>query len=326
MSGGVDSTAAALLLREQGHDLAACTFRTRYTSTASLEAAVALASRLGIEHYVLDYDLVFEREVIDYFVSEYVAGRTPNPCVVCNRTIKFGRLLGEADRLGCAYIATGHYARIEQGYLCRAADESKDQTYFLWQLTEQQLARVLFPLGDMTKQQVRLYLEQHGYTQLAHQGESQDICFIADDYRTFLSDYLPDKSNQGGNFVDADGHPLGHHVGYTHYTIGQRKGLGIALGYPAFVTSIDAEHNQVTIGRHDDLYTRVVHLSELVFRGDETLPVMAQIRYRSHAQSALLSLSDAILHFDEPVWAVTPGQSAVFYQANRLVGGGIINN
>ena len=350
MSGGVDSTAAALLVREQGYDLVGCTFRTRYTSEQSLQAAVELAKQLGIEHHVLDYSERFDETVIRYFREEYIAGRTPNPCVLCNKTIKFGALLDEADRLGCEYIATGHYARVRDGFLYRAADRHKDQTYFLWQLSPEQLSRVIFPLGDMTKQQVRDYLADKGFTALSQSGESQDICFIQDDYRTFLNlppnpgKYVlsPSLHSSIHRFTDS---PI-HHQGYAHYTIGQRKGLGVALGEPAFVTQIDAATNTVTLGTHDELYTHEVHLRDVVFSGDSTRPVMAQIRYRSipqearlqvdggasehsdkctmHAQRSTLNAKLYTLNSKLPVWAPTPGQSCVFYQDNRLVGGGII--
>jgi len=319
MSGGLDSTAAALLLSEQGYQLVGCTFRTRYTTESSLDAARELAQKLGIEHHVVDFTEVFDETVIRYFRKEYLAGRTPNPCVLCNRVIKFGALMEVADQYGCNKIATGHYARIEDGFICRAADTQKDQTYFLWQLTPEQLSRVVFPLGNMTKLQVRAYLKQRGYTTLAEGGESQDICFIKDDYRDFLQ-----LAKQAGDYVDANGKIVGQHEGYTNYTIGQRKGLGIALGTPAFVTKIDAAKNIVTLGTHDELYTHEVQLRDVVFRGDPNLPVLAQIRYRSQPQQAIITEGSLSVNFSEAVWAVTPGQSCVLYQGEKLVGGGII--
>ncbi|MCQ2342333.1 MAG: tRNA 2-thiouridine(34) synthase MnmA [Paludibacteraceae bacterium] len=341
MSGGVDSTAAALLLREQGYNLIGCTFRTRYTSDAMLQSAIGLAAQLGIAHHIVDYSDRFEETVIRYFREEYLAGRTPNPCVLCNRTIKFGALMEEANRLHCDYIATGHYARIRDGQLCRAADEKKDQTYFLWQLSPDQLSRVVFPLGDMTKKEVREYLAGKGLTALAQSGESQDICFIRDDYRSFLD--LP--TNKGEYILSPQLEALRNtrarfcHNGYANYTIGQRKGLGVAIGEPAFVTRIDAERNEVTLGTHDELYTKAVQLHDVIFHGDISQPVMAQIRYRSVPQLARVLCGSlptvdrrstdgrncCELYFDEPVWAVTPGQSCVFYQNNILVGGGIIS-
>lgn len=324
MSGGIDSTAAALLLSEQGYDVVGCTFRTRYTHDESIDAAVNLAAELGIEHHVMDYSERFETDVVSYFRDEYMAGRTPNPCVICNRRIKFGLLLEEADQLGCERIATGHYARIvkqgEEYFLERAEDSSKDQTYFLWQLSQQQLSRIVFPLGDMTKLQAREYLADKGYVSLSQKGESQDICFIEDDYRTFLN-----LADTPGNYVDDSGRVLGRHAGYTNYTIGQRKGLGIALGTPAFVGRIDAEHNEVMLTSHDALYTHQVQLRDVVFRGDVSKSVLAQIRFRSKPQEAGVETSQPFtLYFKEPVWAVTPGQSCVFYQNGLLVGGGII--
>lgn len=328
LSGGVDSTAAALLLQEQGYHLIGCTFKTRYSSPASLDAAVQLAAQLGIEHHVFDYSDRFEDVIIRYFRDEYMCGRTPNPCVLCNQKIKFGALLEEADRLHCDKVATGHYAQVIDGQLLRAKDEHKDQTYFLWRLDEQQLSRVVFPLGNMTKPEVRAYLAQKGYTALSQSGESQDICFIKDDYRSFLQlasnpgkYILSNRLAELNNLSPKQTNRLAHN-GFAHYTIGQRKGLGVALGEPAFVTHINADTNEVTLGIHDELYTTEVPLRDIVFRGDPAQPIMAQIRYRSLPQEAVLK--DAIVQFKNPVWAVTPGQSCVFYQANRLVGGGII--
>ena len=350
MSGGIDSTAAALMLLEQGYELVGCTFTTRYTSPASVEAARSVAARLGIEHHIIDYSQRFEDTIIRYFIGEYQAGRTPNPCVLCNREIKFGALVEEADRLGCALIATGHYARLtaKRSYsdsglsaeggptaqrsfksVACAKDLSKDQSYFLWQIDPGILDRVLFPLGDYTKLQVREYLASKGFELLSKQGESQDICFIKDDYRAFLRERL------GEDYKD-----------YMSFTIGQRKGLGVALGYPAFVMGI----NPLVLGHHDDLYTDTVTLRDVIFRGDPSAPVMAKIRYRSPAVAAILqrsdptaqrSYSEAILQrsdptaqrsasdsgrlsFTQPIWAATPGQSCVFYQNDLVVGGGII--
>ena len=346
MSGGVDSTAAALKLLESGYTLIGCTFVTRYTLPASIEAAQALAAQLGIEHHVVDYSEMFESTIVDYFISEYEAGRTPNPCVLCNRLIKFGALVKEADRLGCDFIATGHYARLSNSSFIRvAADVAKDQSYFLWQVEPTVLERVLFPLGDMTKTEVREYLAQKGFESLSKQGESQDICFIPNDYRTFLRERLRDKYKE-----------------YMSFTIGQRKGLGVALGYPAFVTCIGGKEDRckedrnkeemskgvgvehpnvpgVYLGHHDDLYAMEVQLRDVIFRGDPNQPVMAKIRYRSPATEAILqrsdpsaqrSFSEAVfqqsgrLSFTQPVWAPTPGQSCVFYQSNLVVGGGVI--
>lgn len=324
MSGGIDSTAAAMMLLEQGYQVVGCTFRTRYTKNESIARAVELARQLGITHHIVDYSEEFDAQVVHYFRAEYLAGRTPNPCVMCNRVIKFGALMEQANRWGCDKMATGHYARICGNHLCRAVDRAKDQTYFLWQVDAALYDHILFPLGEYTKEQIRAYLMEHGMTTLAQQGESQDICFIESDYRSFLN--LPD---QRGDYVDANGQVLGQHIGYTHYTIGQRKGLGIALGSPAFVTQIDAAANRVTLGSHDDLYTHEVRIRNWRFNGDASQPVMAQIRYRSVPTQAHWVWNEqqpdrAMLQFDEPVWAVTPGQSVVMYQEDILVGGGVI--
>ena len=340
MSGGIDSTAAALLLLEQGYDIVGCTFHTRYTKPASLRAAQALAERLSIEHHVLDLDERFQSCIVDYFCDEYMSGRTPNPCVRCNREIKFGELLRVADSLHCDGIATGHYARIvqqptEEGnryFLQMAKDETKDQTYFLWQLSQEQLSRIIFPLGDFTKSEVRAYLAGKGFEELSHQGESQDICFIADDYRSFLKEYATSHSEMSKAFVEGDyrnaeGQIVGRHQGFANYTIGQRKGLGIALGSPAFVTNIDTSHDEVFVGHYEDLLRTSLTLHNVRFSGNPSQPVLARIRYRSKAVEASIefgSRNDCTLTFATPVWAVTPGQSCVLYQDNCVVGGGII--
>ncbi len=344
MSGGIDSTVSALLLLEQGYELIGCTFRTfdsmkdsciaREKGCCTVESimeAKHLAEQLGFPHHIIDLRNVFRRTVIEPFVGDYLNGRTPNPCVECNRAIKWGELLRIADEMGCDLIATGHYARIAQRngrhYLRRAADTRKDQTYFLWRLTDAQLSRTLFPLGGMTKQEVRQLAADKGYVKLSQKTESQDICFLpGGDYRTFIQSECPAEKRQkaftAGSYVDAEGREVGRHEGYANYTIGQRKGLGIALGYPAFVTHIDAASNRIQVGRHDDLYTHEVCLTDGWFAGDSSQSVQAQIRYRGLPSEA--QYTDNHLRFDEPVWAVTPGQSAVMYQDDLLVGGGII--
>ena len=338
MSGGIDSSVAAMLLLEQGYELVGCTFRTFDSikesclakekgccSVESIMEAKHLAEQLGFEHHILDYRETFRQSVIANFVDEYRHGRTPNPCVLCNSHIKWGKLMEAADEYGCDYIATGHYARIAEhnGRFClrRAADSRKDQTYFLWMLTDENLRRTIFPLGNLTKQQVREIALQHGFEKLSKKTESQEICFVPNnDYRTFLASEGVETS--AGDYVDASGKIIGRHAGYTNYTIGQRKGLGVALGTPAFVTKIDAARNIVTLGAHDDLLTNTVRISGDFFRGDSSQSVFAQIRYRSQPSEA--RYSDGLLTFSEPVWAVTPGQSAVIYQDDILVGGGII--
>ena len=338
MSGGIDSSVAAMLLLEQGYELVGCTFRTYDSiresclskekgccSVESIMEAKHLAGQLGFEHHIIDFRDTFKQYVIADFVNEYKQGRTPNPCVVCNSHIKWGKLLEVADELGCDRIATGHYARIAQmnGRYClkRAADLRKDQTYFLWRLTSENLQRTIFPLGDLTKQQVREIALQHGFEKLSKKSESQEICFVPNnDYRTFLA--AQGVVSVPGDYVNKDRKVIGRHAGYTNYTVGQRKGLGIALGTPAFVTKIDAENNIVALGDHDDLLENEVRIRDCFFCGDSSLPVFAQIRYRSNPTEAMYSAGK--LTFAEPVWAVTPGQSAVIYQHDILVGGGII--
>lgn len=348
MSGGIDSTVSAMLLQEQGHELVGCTFRTfdsikesclaREKGCCSIDSimeAKQMAAKLGFEHHILDFRETFRQHVVQNFIDEYLHGRTPNPCVLCNSHIKWGVLLEAADRLGCDAIATGHYAQIvyrdEHPYLALAADETKDQTYFLWMLTEENLRRTIFPLGGFTKSQVRQMALERGFEKLSKKVESQDICFVPNgDYRTFITENSDGVGTAfaHGNYIDAAGRVVGEHSGFANYTIGQRKGLGVALGYPAFVTKIDAEHNIVSLGRREDLLTRTVSLRDVVFRGDATRPVQAKIRYRSQAVEVILHIGDSPLcvnlQFAEDVWGITPGQSCVMYQDNMVVGGGII--
>ena len=364
MSGGIDSTVAAILLIEQGYELVGATFRTfdptplahsqspiansqlpiansqspHCASEQSILDAQQMAATLGFEHHILDFRDTFREHVIGNFVSEYVCGRTPNPCVVCNSHIKWGKLMEAADKYGCDLIATGHYAQIAEHrghtYLKTAADIQKDQTYFLWMLTEENLRRTIFPLGGLTKAQVRQIAFDHGYVALSKKSESQDICFIPNnDYRTFLLQHgvRIDK----GEYVDAAGKVLGMHQGYCHYTIGQRKGLGIALGSPKFVTKIDAQSNRVTLGEREDLLTNEAMIANIRVRDWEWLKdspkVQARIRYKSPAAEAEIRLlgdevkgDKAMICFGEKVWGVTPGQSLVIYKDGLVIGGGII--
>ena len=352
MSGGIDSAVAAMLLLEQGHDLVGITFRTfdsinesclsREKGCCSVESimeAKHLAQTLGFPHHIVDFRETFRRHVIANFVDEYAHGRTPNPCVLCNSHIKWGELLKAADEYQCDCIATGHYARIAEHrghqYLRNAVDTRKDQTYFLWMLTEDNLRRTLFPLGGLTKTEVRQIALQKGFERLSRKTESQEICFVPNnDYRTFLAGQGVQVA--AGNYVDATGKVLGQHEGFCHYTIGQRKGLGIALGKPRFVTRIDAERNEVCLGNHDELYTTTVHATAARLRDADWLhnapEVEARIRYKSPAIPARIDLSDftpdhprLTLHFTQPVWGVTPGQSLVIYKDGLLVGGGLIS-
>ena len=345
MSGGIDSTVSAMLLLEQGYELVGVTFRT-YDSMKdsclakekgcctidSIMEAKHNAERMGFEHHIVDFRESFRRCVIQDFIDEYMSGRTPNPCILCNSTIKWGEMLHLANEMGCDYIATGHYARIAERdghtYLRTAADTHKDQTYFLWRLTEEQLKRTIFPLGNYTKDQVREIARQHGYEKLATKRESQEICFIPDDdYRAFLRANVPDYEERvrPGEYVDAQGKVLGTHQGFVNYTIGQRKGLGIALGHPAYVTHIDAETNRVTLGTNDDLLATELKFKPSVLRNNVITGsrLTAKVRYRSPSVPVEIK-DEGCLHFAAPVWGVTPGQSVVIYQDDLVVGGGVI--
>lgn len=371
MSGGIDSTVSAMLLQEQGYELVGVTFRT-YDSMKdsclakekgcctieSIMEAKRNAERMGFEHHIVDFRESFKQCVISNFIDEYMSGRTPNPCVLCNFTIKWGEMLRLADEMGCDCIATGHYARIAERdghlYLTAAADTHKDQTYFLWMLTEEQLRRTLFPLGGLTKDKVREIARSHGFEALATKRESQEICFVPDDdYRSFLRANVPDYNERvrAGKYIDREGKVLGSHSGFVNYTIGQRKGLGIALGHPAYVTHIDAETNRVTLGTNDDMYASSLRFRLVTplrpFRKD--LPLVAKIRYRTTPVEVVIQTETPplwgegfcpierpvdghrtsggevlSLTFREPVWGVTPGQSVVFYQDSLVIGGGII--
>lgn len=343
MSGGIDSTVSAMLLMEQGYEVVGVTFRTfdsikesclaKEKGCCSMESIMEAkhnAEKMGFEHHIVDFRDTFRNCVIRNFIDEYMSGRTPNPCVLCNSHIKWGELMRVADECRCDYIATGHYARIRERdghvYLATAADSHKDQTYFLWMLTEEQLRRTIFPLGDLTKDQVREIARQHGYVKLAEKRESQEICFVTDnDYRSFLRANVPDFNERvrTGKYVDAKGKVLGTHQGYVNYTIGQRKGLGIALGQPAYVTHIDAERNEVTLGTNDDLYASELRYKTYGVRLVGDAPVYARIRYRSAAVPVTIK-DESCLSFATPVWGITPGQSVVLYQDNLVVGGGII--
>lgn len=346
MSGGIDSTAACLMLQEQGYEVIGLTMRV-FDVASQLDAdgtprfireAREVASRLGIEHHVADEREGFRDKIVGHFIDEYLQGRTPNPCVMCNPLFKF-RLLSEwADRLDCAYIATGHYVQTvcEHGhhYIVTGDDAQKDQSYFLWHLSEEVLSRCLFPLGGWQKPAVRQYLADRGFTLKAREGESMEVCFIEGDYRDFLRQHCPEIDSRigQGKFVDTAGRTLGTHQGYPYYTIGQRKGLGIALGKPAYVLKLNPEKNTVMLGDADQLLTRYMLVNRLravdadrFFTGGN---LSVRIRYRSRAVPCEVMREVEpgrwLIRFDEEVSAVTPGQSAVFYVGNRLVGGAFI--
>lgn len=349
MSGGIDSSVSAMLLLEQGYELVGVTFRTfdsikesclvREKGCCSVESimeAKHTAQTLGFEHHILDFRETFKEHVIRNFVDEYTHGRTPNPCVLCNSHIKWGEMLKAADEYGCDLIATGHYARIAEHrghwYLRTAVDTHKDQTYFLWMLTEENLKRTIFPLGGLTKPEVRQIAFDHGFEKLSKKTESQEICFVPNnDYRTFLAEQ--GVHVEKGKYLSADGQIVGEHEGFCNYTIGQRKGLGIALGTPQFVQKINAETNEVTLGTHDALYSTHVEAANARIRDIDWLrespDVEARIRYKSPTTPARISIGEEgriALDFEQPVWGVTPGQSLVIYKDGLVVAGGLINN
>ncbi len=341
VSGGVDSSLAAAMLLEGGHEVAGGTL-TLFDSrdplyggreNTDLADAAAVCERLSIEHRVIDLSDDFRREVIGNFVSQYLSGATPNPCVVCNKKIKFGAMLDAAISLGYQKVATGHYARIVECdgrfLLYRAADSAKDQSYMLYSLSQTQLSRAVFPLGDLTKSQVREMAEQRALL-TSRKKDSQDICFIpSGDYATFLEQLTGEKS-PAGEFCDPCGNVLGTHSGIIRYTEGQRKGLGIALGQPMYVISKSAETNRVVLGDEQALFCRRVYVGNVNFIPFDTLEqpieVTAKLRYRHTAQKATLYpyKNGALLEFSEPQRAPTVGQSAVFYDGDLVLGGGII--
>ena len=336
LSGGVDSSVAALLLLEKGYDVHGVTMHHFDGMDSIEEDAKAVADTLGISHQMVDFRKEFKKEVMDTFAADYLAGRTPNPCVVCNRKIKWEALLDYAKSQGADLIATGHYARIcrlENGRLAvtNSVTAAKDQTYALYQLTQDQLAHTLMPVGEYPKDEVRDMAIRAGLP-VAHKRDSQEICFIPDhDYAAFIGRQNPDSRIQPGNFVTKDGKILGEHKGIIHYTIGQRKGLNLAMGHPVFVTEIRPQTNEVVIGESEDLFHTRVYCRNLNFMAEEKLvgtrEVLGKIRYAHKGTICKIRLVEEDLlecEFEEPVRAATPGQSAVFYEKDHIFGGGII--
>ena len=347
MSGGIDSSATCIMLQEQGYEVVGVTMRTwdvaSQFATPSQEEpnfileARALAERLGIEHHVADVREEFKQVIVKYFIDEYMQGRTPNPCVMCNPLFKERLLCEWADKTGCAWISTGHYCRLDERdgnlYIVAGDDVTKDQSYFLWRLPQEVLRRFLFPLGNCTKQEVREYLKQKGFEAKAKEGESMEVCFIEGDYRDFLRQQVPDIDTKigPGYFVDSKGVKIGQHKGFPYYTIGQRKGLGIALGHPAHVLRINAEKNTVMLGTADDLKTEYMLVEDaMIINTDELLEcnhLTVRIRYRSKPiPCQVLPLEDGkmLVRFLSEASAIAPGQSAVFYDGQRVLGGAFI--
>lgn len=348
MSGGIDSSVAAALLKEEGHDLISVTMnllpeastqnddgRESESRTKNTVAkAIEVAEKLGIPHHIIDLREIFQEKVITDFCREYARGRTPNPCVRCNRYIKFGALLEKARELGADYLATGHYARIQRDeitgryILNKGIDTDKDQSYFLCQLTQKQLSLAMFPVGGLTKDKVREIAREHDLP-AADRPESQEICFITDDdYAGFLKNNIP-EAYRPGPILDEGGNTIGEHGGIPAYTIGQRRGLGIAAAGPLYVTAIYPERNAVAVGPKDKTYRRELIANELNWIApppEQHVRVRARVRYRHPEAKATVTPDDDTVHvlFDEPQMAIAPGQTVAFYDGDNVIGGGTI--
>lgn len=344
MSGGVDSSVAAYLLKQQGYEVIGVTMQTWQEENENnngscgsniVEDAREVASQIGIPYYVIDFKKEFKENVIDYFVSEYQKGRTPNPCVVCNRYVKWEALLKKSKELGAEYIATGHYARIDKlsngRYAIRnSVTANKDQTYALYNLTQEQLSHTMMPVGEYTKDQIRDIAAKIGIV-VANKPDSQDVCFIPDNNHTAYIEKVTGKKNKPGNFVDMQGNIIGTHEGIEKYTIGQRKGLNLPMGERVFVTKINTETNEVVIGGPMDVFTDRLIADNVNYMGIEDIKdeirALAKIRY-SHkgTMCTVRKTGDNRIEciFDEPVRAVTPGQAVVLYDGEYVLGGGTI--
>ena len=349
MSGGVDSSVAALLLKRQGYDVVGVTMQIWQEESPSataeqggccgfsaVEDARRVAEMLDIPHYVMNFRREFQETVMDYFVAEYLDGRTPNPCIACNRYVKWEAMLHRSLEIGADYIATGHYARVvklENGRYAvkNAATVKKDQTYALYSLTQEQLAHTLMPVGDYTKEEIRQIAEEAGLP-VAHKPDSQEICFIPDnDYAAFIDRRAGERVPKPGNFVTKDGEVLGRHQGITHYTVGQRKGLNLAMGHPVFVTQIRPETGEVVIGEADEVFGTTLVCDHINYMGMEGLSapreVLTKIRYAHAGERCVIEKTgeDQIrCVFKKPVRAITPGQAVVFYEDGYVLGGGTI--
>ncbi len=345
MSGGVDSAVAAYLLKQAGHEVIGVTLRNWVSSDGGesrcceIDDARRVAQKIGIRYYAQNCIEDFRAKIEEPFVREYLCGRTPNPCVICNRLVKWEKLLEAAQVMEADYVATGHYALIEKlpnGRLAvkRALHAEKDQTYMLYRLTQEQLSRTLMPLGQLSKEEVRRIAAEAGLP-VAQKSDSQEICFVTDgNYADYVLANASSEVPGEGNFVDTNGKVLGKHKGIIHYTVGQRKGLGIALGHPAYVVRIDAEKNKVVLGDEEDLYQKEILLREINFMGLVPLAIgdscggRVKVRYHHPAQPATITRTgeDSLqVVFEEPAKSPAPGQSAVIYDQNNCVlGGGII--
>lgn len=349
MSGGVDSSVAALLLKEQGYDVIGVTMQIWQDEEeaakqesggccglSAVDDARRVAEHLGIPYYVMNFKKEFRRNVMDYFVEEYLQGRTPNPCIACNRYVKWESLLQRSLEIGADYIATGHYARIDKlpngrFAIRNSVTAAKDQTYALYNLTQEQLSHTLMPVGEYTKDEIRKLAEGAGLP-VANKPDSQEICFVPDDdYAGFIDREAGNRVPGPGNFVTADGRILGQHKGITHYTVGQRRGLEIAAGKRIFVTEIRPETNEVVLGDNEDVFTSTVLCGKVNFMGisdlEEQQRVLAKIRYNHKGEYCLIEKQPdgkVLCTFEKPVRASTPGQAVVFYEGEYVLGGGTI--
>lgn len=348
MSGGVDSSVAAYLLKKAGYDVIGVTMQIWQDEAetvqeenggccglSAVDDARRVAQVLDIPYYVMNFKKEFRENVMDYFTNEYLCGRTPNPCIACNRYVKWEALLQRSLSIGADYIATGHYARIEQlangrYAIANSVTAAKDQTYALYNLTQEQLARTLMPVGEYSKDRIREMADEIGLL-VAHKPDSQDICFVPDgDYASFIEN-TTDQVLPTGNFVTPEGKVLGKHKGIIHYTVGQRKGLGLALGYPAFVLEIRPETNEVVIGTYEESLTYTVRANELNFMSVEQITepvrIFAKIRYNHKGAWCTVERTgedEIVCTFDEPIRAATPGQAVVLYDGEYVLGGGTI--
>ena len=353
MSGGVDSSVAALLCQQQGFDCVGVTLALTDNSDRGLpeEAfpgertccsvddvadARSVAFRLGMPFYVFNFKEAFRREVMDRFAAAYQRGETPNPCIDCNRYIKFAKLMHRGEEIGFPYVATGHYARVEQDratgrwLLKKGLDENKDQSYMLYSLTQWELSRLLLPLGGLTKEETRRLAEEHGFVN-ARKRDSQDICFVPDgDYAAFIRRWTG-RDFPPGDFVGTGGEVYGQHKGIIHYTVGQRKGLGLSFPQPMFVKELDVENNQVVLSKAEELFSQTVTARDVNLISVESIPeplrVKARVRYRQKEQPATVVQTgpdELRVVFDQPQRAITPGQSVVFYDGDLVVGGAVI--
>jgi tRNA-specific 2-thiouridylase len=344
MSGGVDSSVAAALLKEQGFDVYGITMKLANwesregrtfggcCGSKDFYDARSVAQTLGIPHYMYDYVETFKVSVIDYFKDSYLKAETPNPCIACNQHVKFDALLKHAVALGADYLATGHYARIEQNttyQLKKAADPAKDQSYVLYGLGQKELGSLLFPLGDYSKPQIRELARKYGL-KTADKPDSYEICFVPnEDYKQFITEEVPAVQRPSGPIRHRDGRVLGQHRGLPYYTIGQREGLGISVGHPLYVLDLEKDSNTLVVGEKPDVYSKTAVVRDVTWVSGTApeFPAAVSVKIRSkHIEASATLQNSSNVVFDEPQSAVTPGQAAVFYQGDVVLGGGVINH